>query len=248
VTIEFQPGAMLLASLTTDGQGAFSRDVQIPPMTTDGTKLIVVKSIGTNGRFDGTSVTLEVSGAPATARLSDDTLVPSQSFRVEGSRFAANTEIAVVLYPEGKNLGPVRSGSDGRLSAAVRMPELLLNGRHGFIVAGVAAIGKVAVVKLYATVTGGVGGVTGDPFEGAVDPFVSTPAGPTSTSPPRSTTTSPAPRYSAGPSDDGLGLLWLVVLALLLAVLVVLVVTWLRSSSGRAWSRERELRRRHRRT
>jgi hypothetical protein len=242
-TIEYQPGAVMLATLTVDGDGGFTRNVQIPPRTTDGAKQIVVKSIGTNGRFTRIQIDLQVAGPPATARLSDDTLVPKEAFRFDGSRFAAGTSVVIVVYPEGAILGQPNAGPDGRFSVDVRMPELLLNGKHGFIVAGLAAGGHVAVLKLYATVTGGVGGVVkGDPLDEVDYPYVTPTSAPTTSLVRRPTST--VPLVSGDSGGSGLNTLGLAILVAFVLILVVLAVAWWRSSEGQRWLRDRAERRR----
>ena len=243
VTIEFQPGAVMLATLAVDGDGGFTRNVQIPPRATDGAKQIVVKSIGTDGRFTRLQLDLQVAGPPAAAQLTDDTLVPSQAFRVVGNRFAAGTSVVIVVYPEGVILGQPNAGSDGRLNADVRMPKDLLNGKHGFIVAGLAAGGHVAVLKLYATVTGGVGGVKGDPLAKVDYPYVTPTSGPTTSLVRRATSTVPL-GVSGGSGGSGSNLVWLVVLVAFVLLLVAISIAWLRSSDGRRWLRDRAERRR----
>ncbi len=247
--IDYLPDAVRLATVTVGADGALVQDVQIPSLSKDGPKQIVVTAIAATGRYAYLATDMTLKGPVATARLDDTTLVPGQRLRVTGTRFLPGYEVAIVVFPEQQYLGRPDAGSDGRFAVDVRMPAQLLNGRHTIVVAGANAGGSYSYLELSATVTGGVGNVPpggGGGGNGSLPPLnpAVVPSSTTSTlRVPRPTTGSLPPLTDVdGGSRAGTVLLVLGFLALLALV----VGTWFASPDGRRWRRERGRRRRQR--
>ncbi len=241
VVLDYLPDGVRLAVFKNGPNGSFSHQVRIPDSTYDGAKQVFVTALNAAGRFARLHLDLTISGPPASAVLSDLTLVPKQVVRFTGTRWYAGGSIVVLLFPEGENLGPVTAGSDGRFSVDLRMPELLLNGRHGIQVFGRSAGGRMANLKIFPTVSGGVGqaGAVEFPDEAGLLPTTSTSSTTSTTS--RATSTTARPDASASPLGGNNALVILVGLCLL--AIVVVIVTWLRSADGRHWLQQRQRRR-----
>jgi hypothetical protein len=248
--VDYLPDGVRLAEVTVGDDGGYTVDVTIPVMSHDGPKQIVVTALDADGRYAYLPTDMTVNGPPATADLSDSTLVPGQTFQIDGSRFRAGKAGVVILYPEGVILAEPVPDAEGRWSEQVQVPAQVLNGRHGIAVVGIAAGGKVAYVKLFATITGGIGFVPEgiDLFAFPLPPVDGTTTVPsTSTSTTRGTTTTTRPRQEAATdgSDDDSSLWLLVLLAGCVLLLVIVAIAWLRTPEGRALF-DREARRRRR--
>jgi hypothetical protein len=232
--VDYIPDGVRLAVPTVGPDGAFSISVRIPANTYDGPKQIVVTALDAAGKFTYLPTDLTMRGPPATAELSDVTLVPSQVVRISGNRWFAGTTVLAALFPERVSLGPITAGSDGRFSVDVRLPKDLLNGRHGVQLFGRAAGGRMASVKLPATVTGGVG--RAGSFEIPDGPLNPTSTVPSSTTTLRTTTSAArAAAPSSGSDDSNAGVIGLIVACTLLVLVVA--VGWLWSADGRQWRR-----------
>ncbi len=266
-----QPGAPVLIDLFGDGvrlgefavgaDGTFAQDVQIPPGTSDGSKGVKITTIDADGKYASFSIYITVSGPPAEARLSTSAIRPGQVLRVSGTRFRPGGEIYVVLFPEEVLLGtPIASG-DGSFATDVRMPDDLLNGEHGIVVAGASAGGSFAYLVLEASGSGGSGfvpsnysvprnhplaGGAGAASEGSAEGARAgggSSVGVSSTSSIEASTTvrkgavDQAQRDPVRPTSDQDPA---VVLFLCLAVagLLAVAVAWSRSSEGRRWWRK----------
>jgi len=248
--IDYLPDAVRLASVTVGADGGLVQDVQIPSLSKDGPKQIVVTAIAATGRYAYLATDMTLKGPAASARLSDTTLVPGQQLRVDGTRFLPGYAVSIVVFPEQQYLGQPDAGSDGRFSVDVRMPAQLLNGRHTIVVAGANASGSYSYLELSATVTGGRGNVPagGGGGGGGSLPPLNPAVVPSST-----TSTLRAPRPSATPlpplgdGGDGGSRAGTVLLVVgFLALLALVAGTWFASPDGRRWRRERARQRRHR--
>jgi hypothetical protein len=237
--IDYVPDAVRFGVYTVTADGTVDQSVRIPANTYDGPKEIVVTSFDSNGRFTRLKIDFEMAGPPASVSLNDTTLVPGQRIRFDGDRWFAGSTYAIVLFPERVTVATGTIGSDRTLDVSARMPDTLLNGKHGFLVGGRAAGGKAAYFKLFATVTGGIGQVPkGDVFAGADELNPTTSTTPSSSSSSSSTTRVTLSPEATGDLDGGgFGSLLLVILGILL--LLGLASTWFLTSDGRAWLRKR---------
>jgi hypothetical protein len=249
--VDYIPDGVRLATVTAGGDGSYSVQVRIPGNSPDGRKQIVVTALDAAGHYAYLPSNLSVNGPAASARLSDTTLTPSQAFQLSGSRFRAGYKVYAVLYPEQVYLGAFTAGDGGSFTANLRMPKDLLNGKHGFVVAGPDAKGGTAYLQLTASVTGGIGSSGVDPFAkatpGAVEAIASTTTVDITTTTTIETpfTTDKSGRPPLGPHGTDTKLVLTVLLVLALGTVGALVASWLRSPGGRRWRRERaEARRR----
>lgn len=236
--VDYGPDGVRLATPTVGADGGFSVRVQIPLSTYDGRKQIVITALDAAGRFSRLYIDLTVAWPPATAQLSDMSLRPSQVVRISGDRWFPGTRVIVILLPEGVTIGDLTAGSDRRISADLRLPKDLLNGRHGVHVFGRAAGGRMANVKLFPTVTGGVGQAGSFEIPDApLNPTTSTSSPATSSSVASVTTTARPGAPAADPEDSNVALIALLALCVLLVVVVI--IGWLLSADGRHWRRRR---------
>jgi hypothetical protein len=243
--VDYIPDGVRLATVTVGGDGSYSVQVRIPGNSPDGRKQIVVTALDSLGHYAYLANDLSVNGPPASARLNDTTLTPSQAFQLSGSRWRPGSKVYAVLYPEQVYLGAFPASDGGSFTANLRMPKDLLNGKHGFVVVGADAKGGTAYLQLTASVTGGIGFAPGDPFAKA-SPGDVTAIASTTTEDITTTTTIETPfttdkpgRPPLGPHGTDTKLVLAVLLVVLLGTVGALVASWLRSPAGRRWRRDR---------
>jgi hypothetical protein len=228
-----------LGDATVGEDGTFSKAVTIPLDSFDGKKQVVVRGFAADGSPAYVTADLTMVGPPATAQLSDDELTPLEGVQVTGTRFRSRSEVALVLFPEGVLLGIASTDARQRFSLDVEMPEIVLNGLHVIVAAGLNASGGYSWLELRANMTGGVGEAPPITQSGR-ELIESLPPSVLSTT---STIRPTIPREQGEAlevgGEGGFNGSWVVVVVLLvlaLGAMGVLVMTWVRTPEGQRWA------------
>jgi hypothetical protein len=75
-------------------------------------------------------------------------LTGGDSVSVEGAGFAADQDVEVWMFSTPQLLGTVKADSNGRVVENIKLPSMLEEGNHRFVVDGTSATGADALVTL----------------------------------------------------------------------------------------------------
>ena len=114
-----------------------------------------------------TGITVPGPAVPAAVPTKDDgdivgpagpisTLAAGQKVTLQGSGYAPNSTVQLVVYSSPVTLGTVVADQDGNFSIEVTVPATLANGTHHLVATGVDANGNVRNLVITVMVNGGV--------------------------------------------------------------------------------------------